>query len=177
MTNAELAILSLVVENPRYGYDIEQIIEQRGMRDWTEIGFSSIYYFLKKLEKKGYISSRLDQQPGPGPARKIYAMTAKGEKAWQNATVIALSQPQQMYPSIQIGLAGIPALPKEEAKAALVEYKQNLEQRESYVVSRMESQRPLPYHVEWMFGYSLAVLKAEIQYTQKIIEEMDGSYE
>ncbi len=177
MTNAELAILSLVIENPRYGYDIEQIIEQRGMRDWTEIGFSSIYYLLKKLEKKGYISSRLDQQPGPGPARKIYSITKKGGKAWRDETLIALSQPQELFPLIQIGLAGIPGLPKDEAKAALVQYKQNLEQRERYVILRMESQRPLPYHVEWMFGYSLAVLKAEIQYTQQIISEMEGSHE
>ena len=27
MTNAELAILSLIAEKPRHGYDIEQIIE------------------------------------------------------------------------------------------------------------------------------------------------------
>ena len=51
MTNAELAILSLVAEQPRHGYEIENVIEQRGMRAWTEIGFSSIYYILKKLEK------------------------------------------------------------------------------------------------------------------------------
>jgi DNA-binding PadR family transcriptional regulator len=48
MTNAELAILSLVVEKPRHGYQIEQVIEERGMREWTEVGFSSIYYLLKK---------------------------------------------------------------------------------------------------------------------------------
>ncbi|MFL7891509.1 MAG: PadR family transcriptional regulator, partial [Anaerolineales bacterium] len=48
MTNAELAILSLIAEQPRHGYDIEQAIVARGMRDWTEIGFSSIYYLLNK---------------------------------------------------------------------------------------------------------------------------------
>ena len=61
MTNAELAILSLIAEQPRHGYDIEQIIEARGMRDWTEIGFSSIYYLLNKLEKAGLIESQLQQ--------------------------------------------------------------------------------------------------------------------
>ena len=39
MTHAEFAILSLIAEAPRHGYEIEQTIEQRGMRDWTEIGF------------------------------------------------------------------------------------------------------------------------------------------
>ena len=50
MTNAEFAILSLIVEQPRHGYEIEQVIEERGMRNWTEVGFSSIYYILNKLE-------------------------------------------------------------------------------------------------------------------------------
>ena len=71
MTNAELAILSLIAEQPRHGYDIEQVIEARGMREWTEIGFSSIYYLLKKLEKDGLIESQLEQQEGKGPARKV----------------------------------------------------------------------------------------------------------
>ena len=44
MTNAELVVLSLIAEKPRHGYEIEVVIEARGMREWTEVGFSSIYY-------------------------------------------------------------------------------------------------------------------------------------
>ena len=43
MTDAELAVLSLVAEQPCHGYEIEQVIEARGVREWTEVGFSSIY--------------------------------------------------------------------------------------------------------------------------------------
>ncbi|MDZ4159188.1 MAG: helix-turn-helix transcriptional regulator, partial [Anaerolineaceae bacterium] len=57
MTNAELAILSLLVERALHGYEIERIIQERGIRDWTEIGFSSIYYLLKKLKNKGLIEA------------------------------------------------------------------------------------------------------------------------
>ena len=52
MTEAELAVLSLLIETPRHRYQIEQVIEERGMREWTAVGFSSIYYLLRKLEKK-----------------------------------------------------------------------------------------------------------------------------
>ncbi|MEX2144087.1 MAG: PadR family transcriptional regulator, partial [Anaerolineales bacterium] len=58
MTNAELAILGLVVEAPRHGYEIEQLIESRGMRNWAEVGFSSIYYILGKLEARGWVRSQ-----------------------------------------------------------------------------------------------------------------------
>ena len=52
ISNIEAAILGLLCERPQYGYEIEKIIEKRNMRNWTEIGFSSIYYILKKLEEK-----------------------------------------------------------------------------------------------------------------------------
>ena len=57
MTDTEFAILGLVHEEERHGYQIEAVIEERGMREWTAVGFSSIYYLLKKLEKKAFISS------------------------------------------------------------------------------------------------------------------------
>jgi len=31
MTNAELAVLSLIAEQPRHGYEIEQVIEERAL--------------------------------------------------------------------------------------------------------------------------------------------------
>jgi len=68
MTNAELAILSLIAQQPRHGYEIEQVIEERGMRDWTEVGFSSIYYLLNKLEKDSLIEGHVESHVGQGPA-------------------------------------------------------------------------------------------------------------
>ena len=93
MTNAELTILSLIAEQPRHGYDIEQVIEQRGMRDWTEVGFSSIYFLLNKLEKDGMVKSRLEKSQGKGPARKVYSITAEGKRAHTQGSLAALSTP------------------------------------------------------------------------------------
>jgi DNA-binding PadR family transcriptional regulator len=58
----EAAILGLLCEKPLYGYTIEKIIEERGMRHWTEIGFSSIYYVLKRLESRNLVVSSCRQQ-------------------------------------------------------------------------------------------------------------------
>lgn len=42
ITKTEMVILSLEVENPINSYEIDQILQQRGMREWTAIGFSFI---------------------------------------------------------------------------------------------------------------------------------------
>ncbi len=57
LTPAELTVLGLIVEQPRHGYDLEQVIEERGIRQWTDIAFSSIYYVLAKLEKRGRVGA------------------------------------------------------------------------------------------------------------------------
>ena len=42
MTDAELTILSLVAEGAQYGHQIQQIIDERGLREWITVGFSSV---------------------------------------------------------------------------------------------------------------------------------------
>ncbi len=172
MTNAELAILSLIVEQARHGYEIEQVIEARGMRDWTEVGFSSIYYLLKKLEKKGFIEAHLEQSAGSGPARNVYQATSVGYEAWLQATLAALSMPQTHYTSFLLGLANLPAISPDEVQQALQSYQKNLEIQLKYAQSRQEKQQPLPYFVNGMFDYSLTLLKAELDWVKEFIQQI-----
>ena len=79
ISNPELTILSLVAQGCEYGYEIEQVIQDRNMRAWTEIGFSSIYRILNKLEEKGLVDSKPGEKQGRGPSRKVYELTSQQE--------------------------------------------------------------------------------------------------
>ena len=63
ISNAELALLSLIAEQPRHAYEIEQVIEERNIRYWTELGFSSIYRILSKLEESGWLAGQMQPPP------------------------------------------------------------------------------------------------------------------
>ena len=176
MTNAELAILGLIVEQARHGYEIEQVIAARGMRDWTEVGFSSIYYLLKKLERNGLIASRLEQAAGRGPARKVYQVTDAGQSAWREATMQALTVPQPCFTSFQLGLAGLPHLSAAEAASALRQYQQALAERRDYVQARRQEQgdNNLPLHVQGMFELSSALIEAELTWIETFIQRLSN---
>jgi DNA-binding PadR family transcriptional regulator len=171
MTNAELAILSLVIEQPRHGYQIEQVIEARGMRDWTEVGFSSIYYLLNKLESKGLVTSQLEQAAGRGPARKIYRATEQGQAEWANQSLETLLRPVRQPVPFLLGLSVFPALADEDRVSALKEYLASLEHRREHMLNRAAEQAPLPPHVEAMFDYSQTLVEAEIGWLRKFIAE------
>ena len=172
MTNAELAILSLTAEAPRHGYEIEQIIEARGMREWTEIGFSSIYYLLKKLEKADLVESELIPVSGRGKARRVYQVTAEGYAALRDATLEALSHPKQSYPAILLGIANLPIVSAEQAQNALRSYREGIVERLEHVSAQVEAQSPLPDHVQYLFDHSLMMLEAEKNWVEKTIQRI-----
>jgi len=173
MTNAELAILSLLAERPCHGYDIERLIEARGMRDWTEIGFSSIYYLLKKLEGKGWLVSHLDPDSDHGPARKVCTIMPEGRSAWYAAMLEALSQPQPANSSLLLGLASLPALPLDVVAQALTLHRDRLGERLEQVRERGQIDiDTMPDHVQAMFDYSATLLTAEIAWLDSFIKRL-----
>jgi len=173
MTNAEFVTLSLIVEQPRHGYDIEQIIEERGMREWTEIGFSSIYYLLKKMEKAGLITSMTAPSDGKGPGRKVYSSTAAGVDACKKSVLEALGTPKRCYPPLQLGMANMNMVPVTEALSALNRYRDALAERLAKI-EFMSKQPSLPGVVIDMFDYSRTMVQAELAWIGKFIEKVEN---
>jgi DNA-binding PadR family transcriptional regulator len=173
MTNAELAILGLIAEKPRHGYEIEQVIEERGMRDWTEIGFSSIYYLLKKLEAARLIEGNMERQAGQGPARNVYQITPAGYEARRDGVLEALSSPQRRTSALQLGLANLPGIQNSAALSALRNYHDKLIAQLGHVRSRWKEQSPLPYFVEAMFEHSVALISAELEWLERFISQLE----
>jgi DNA-binding PadR family transcriptional regulator len=136
VTDAELVVMSLLAEKPTHGYQIEEIIEDRGMRDWTNIGFSSIYYILEKLKKIGWLESVLEFGEGKGPARQIYSLTHTGRNVWKRAVINTLSHPQRSSSNFQLGLSNLLLLEKEQIISALKEYVNELEQKYQQVMEK-----------------------------------------
>ena len=172
MTNAELAVLSLVAQQPRHGYEIEQVIEERGMRRWTEVGFSSIYFLLKKLERGAFIEGRLEKTER-GPARKVYMATPAGQEAFHAAIIEVLSVPQPSPRPLMLGLANLPSLSIEETLTALSQYREHLtEKREILRTALDNKQHSHPYFVDAMFELGLMVMQAELEWVEKFTKQI-----
>jgi DNA-binding PadR family transcriptional regulator len=173
MTNAELAILGLVAEAPRHGYEMEQLIQQRGMRNWTEVGFSSIYYILDKLEKRGLIRSHSEPAAGRGPSRKVFAIQPEGQVAWRQATLDLLAGPAQPSPFL-LGLAGIPGIRPEEVVKALRQYRRTLIKRRAEVDAAWQQNPNPPVFLDGMFAYGSNVAQAEIEWLDRYIPRLES---
>lgn len=172
MTNAELAILSLVAEKPAYGYQIEKTIAERGMREWTDIGFSSIYYLLKKLESKNLVSSQLKDSPG-GPARKVYHITPAGQAALFEEARQTLREPVSMPRPLLLGLSVVAARDPNTLYEELPHYLEAMTARQDELLSRRQAQQPLPPQAQVIFEYSLAMIAAEIAWVTRFLADSE----
>jgi PadR family transcriptional regulator PadR len=74
--NTPTLILAVLGEAPRHGYAIAREIERRSA-DALKLGEGALYPALRALEGDGLVESRWETD-GPGPARKVYALTESG---------------------------------------------------------------------------------------------------
>ncbi len=125
MTQLELTILGIIREKPCHAYHVEKVIVERGIRDRLNIGFSTIYSTLKKMEKTGLLGSQFKPQENL-PGRRIYSITFKGTQLLNEEIVKALSQPQREPSLFETGISFGQFLGKSDLKEALSLYDSEL---------------------------------------------------
>jgi DNA-binding PadR family transcriptional regulator len=103
------AILGLLAQRPRHGYDLRAAFEAvvGGDKNW-EVKPAQIYTTLERLEEAGMIQCTSDLGEGDEPSRRVYAITSKGSQAlheWFANGVTPEHQRDEFFVKLMIGLA------------------------------------------------------------------------
>jgi len=171
LTDSELLVLGLVAEMPRHGYQLEQVIEQRGMRQWSPIGFSSIYFVLGKLEKKSLVRGNVQRTAN---ARKTYRLTRAGRTALVQHTLAALTTVRPAYPAVMLGMLHWPVVDRHQALTALGTRQRAVEEELKRLGEVQLAQQPLPDHADAMFDFSIGQLRAEAEWIAETLAYMEA---
>ncbi|MDD4954395.1 MAG: PadR family transcriptional regulator, partial [Candidatus Omnitrophica bacterium] len=78
MIEHELLLLGLLKDGPKHGYEIK-IQVQEILSLFAGVELKSIYYPLRVLEKKGFVTKRV-RKPGKHPERFVYSLTPGGAR-------------------------------------------------------------------------------------------------
>ncbi len=175
MTDAELAILSIVAEGPIYGYDIQTVIAERGLRAWTNIGTSSMYYVLEKLERQGLIVGTSTAE-ADDVARRQYRITTAGYGVLQTSVADLISTPREYGDGFELGLANLHVLRASQIRTAFFTYRQDLLSRIGQARERLENLETTgaPFNVTAMLDHQIALLQAETNWIATFIEEWEA---
>jgi DNA-binding PadR family transcriptional regulator len=102
------AVLGLISQKPRHGYEIRLAFETLvgGDNNW-EVKPAQIYTTLDRLEETGLVECSSDLGEGEEPSRRVYRITPQGERAlqeWLSCGVVPEHQRDEFYIKLIIGL-------------------------------------------------------------------------
>ena len=165
LTDGELTVLGLLAEAPRHGYELDRVIEQRGIREWTTLGFSSIYYLLDRLAGLGLIEAG---ERG-GRRRASYRLTAAGWARLAEQSADALEVLTPVRARVLIGMANSLVVDPAEVDRRLRNRVTRLQAELDRIRARRAEQEPLPEHVHAIFDYGEALLLADLRWAQDLL--------
>ena len=152
----------------RRSVSCSEVIAARGMREWTEIGFSSIYYVLGKLRERGLVTETAEPSVR-GKPRKVYAPTPAGLQELAQAAEAAIADLRSVQPALLVGLANEPSIPRHRLIAALEARRRALGERIAAVRAAAAKQPDVPGFVTAIFDYSVGQLEAEKRWLEQYL--------
>jgi DNA-binding PadR family transcriptional regulator len=163
-SEAEILILGMLYVEPKHGYELDRLIKERGTRNWANIGFSSIYYLLEKLERRGHVES----DDTSGKARKTYSITAVGREFCELNTRRLLEERVANKNPFMVGIANSFTLSKASFQEQLAKREKELVAQLSTLEAIAEKQGRLPSPAELLFSYSRSLIRAEIAWIKEV---------
>lgn len=103
MRHSEIVLLGLLREGRRYGYEIDQAIDSRDIRQWARIGTSTVYATLERLRKQGHVNV-VTETVGSRPPRRVFSLSAKGRAQHKKLVEEALASPDPAHSDRIVGL-------------------------------------------------------------------------
>jgi PadR family transcriptional regulator AphA len=83
-SSAEYAILGLLNEQPRHGYNIaREMAPERGLGLICPLGLSNVYFLLSKLERHGLIEVDRREED-VYPPKTVFKVTAAGKQSFES---------------------------------------------------------------------------------------------
>ena len=176
-------ILGLVNEKMHEGgchpYDINKRIEERGMRDWTNIGvdfsLSTIYRKLELLEKKELVENF--EEEIDGRVRKNYRITPYGYEILRAKVYEVLynyigKKDEDFY----VAFSMFPILiPEEQIEVfthsleAIINHKKELEKMLNDMLMNFPK---MTINVTGLFSHPIKILEADMEFFQRLLENI-----
>jgi DNA-binding PadR family transcriptional regulator len=121
----KLLLLGMLRTQEMHGYQLNEFIDTH-LGESVQLTKPTAYNLLNKMTEDGWISYR-DEQEGNRPPRRVYAITPKGEAAFQTMLRECLADYKPAEFKSDIALVFLEAIPTAEAMSLLQKRRKAIE--------------------------------------------------
>ena len=176
LSHKQFVVLGLIAETPSHAYNINQRIEERGMRDWTAIGKSSIYRIMIELENTKLVE--FYEEEVDHRKRKVYTVTDYGAKILKEKVYNVIKgfigrNDEDFY----VAFSMLPLLSTEQLIVAFSYSIETMKKHKIELENMLESNQNFPINVSGLFVHPIKILETDILFMEWVIEEINGGDE
>ncbi len=172
MSKNEIAILGLLAEGPKHGYQIHQDIKRREMDWWAKIKLASIYTTLTRLEEQALIKSE-KEKVGNTPERTVYSLTPQGRDRLSEMVQYFLSEDDRPEWLFGLGVAFITGAPREQVLAVLRERREHLKQRDVDLQNHLNKLKSeIPFNWYMLIENAHKHMQLEMDWLEQLIAQV-----
>ncbi|HJV08348.1 MAG TPA: PadR family transcriptional regulator [Acidimicrobiales bacterium] len=171
-----LAVLTCFLERPMHPYEVAQTLRARAKHESIRLNYGSLYGVVEALERRQFIRARETVRAGRRPERTIYEITDAGLRETADWLSELVAAPVKEYLQFEAALSLLPALPPEEALAALQQRAQTLEIEiaihEGAIRAAESHGMPRLFALE--SEYVQVLRRAELEYVQLLVKDIES---
>jgi DNA-binding PadR family transcriptional regulator len=162
----ELLLLGLLRKREMHGYQLSDFLETH-LAMFFDLKKATAYNLLGKMEEKGWVSSR-EEQEGKRPPKRVFAITPEGEALFQELLRTAIPEYRRAAFPGNVPILFMDALPRAELEDLLDQRRENIRERMGVLETHLD-------HVGHpLFDHHLLILEAELTWVEGLIEGLES---
>lgn len=171
MIEQELLLLGLLRQTPKHGYEIKVKIREI-LSLFAGVQLKSIYYPLKILEKKGFLTKQTAKS-GRRPERFVYCLTQKGKERFEmllSKNLLDFKRPQF---TLDLSLYFLSYLPANLARRRLTA-RLNILNKISLSIQELLDSKDLKNSIPHtrILEHNLCLLRAEASFLSSLLKKI-----
>lgn len=169
-----LAVLTCFLERPMHPYEVAQTLRARAKHESIRLNYGSLYGVVEALEKRQLIRARETVRAGRRPERTIYEITDAGLREMADWLSELVAAPVKEYLQFEAALSLLPALPPDEALAALSQRRETLEIEIALLDGAVAATqaRGMPRLFALETEYVQVLRRAELDYVERLEKDI-----
>ena len=161
MSSIDLAILGMVLEEPRSAYDIQKDVEYHHFSRWTKISVPSVYRKVLQLQQQG----------DKGAGKAVYAITERGKAYFRELMGRYASQPVPLQFDLNVVVTNLNKLEKEESFQYLDQLRASIQRSAQTAEQQAAAFAQIPLVGRTVFDQQRLVYQALLEWLDGFAEQ------
>jgi len=176
LTTPDLVVLSLLAEQPMYGYQANMELKRREIWDWAEVSQPQVYYSVEKMARMGLLRKLDPHEPKARLDHDTFETTEQGREALADTLEREEWTTQRDRPAFLTWLAlswlARPGVFRKQLKKRRKFLLKELKREKVTLMSIYEEVGHKFHEAVWMVGLMIDQLRMEIRWNRQLEQSL-----